>query len=506
MVEPSTEVRPQPGPQEHFLRSAADIAIYGGATGGGKTWALLLEAVRHQAVPDFTAVLFRRSYPQVTAPGGMWDEAAKLYPLLGATPNRSTLAWQFPSGARVKFGHLQHEDSVYDWQGSQIALIGFDELTHFSQTQFFYLLSRNRSTCGVRPYVRAACNPDAGSWVAEFIAWWIDPTTGFPIPERSGQVRWFVRVGGVFVWGDRPEELRRQYPDSQPKSVTFVPARVHDNRILLAKDPGYLANLHALPPVEQARLLGGNWKVRDEGLVYGGLLDCITEPAVIDGVRYLAGVDWGWKNPAAIVVGAVDEHDCLHIVEEVYGSHLTMDGETGDARHDAHDMVALALALARRYPIDLWFCDPAEPRSIEKFRRAGLPAREGYSKHLLVGVQAVNARIRSRRLKVARTCANLIKEAGLHRYPTPEETRVLASENPIDADNHCLAALRYLVCGLDRTAVVRVEGPPRRYGEEEPQPQSAAAPRRGPPSEAERTRWQSEWMDDPGWWGWETVY
>src|SRR5205085_1689527 len=143
-----------------------DIAIYGGAAGGGKTWALLLEGMRNQSVPDFSAVLFRRTVPQVTAPGGMWDEGAKLYHLLGATPNRTALTWQFPSGARVKFGHLQYEDSVYDWQGSQIALLGFDELTHFSQTQFFYMLSRNRSTCGVRPYVRATTNPDAGSWVA----------------------------------------------------------------------------------------------------------------------------------------------------------------------------------------------------------------------------------------------------------------------------------------------------------------------------------------------------
>jgi hypothetical protein len=204
-------------------------------------------------------------------------------------------------------------------------------------------------------------------------------------------------------------------------------------------------------------------------------------------------------------LGVVDDRDCLHIVEEVYGPHLTMDGETGEERHDAHDMVALALGLARRYPIDLWFCDPAEPRSIEKFRRASLPAREGYNKHLLVGVQAVNARIRSGRLNVSRTCANLIKEAGLHRYPTPEETRVLTSENPIDADNHCLSALRYLVCGLDRTAVVRAEGPPRRNWDEPP-PEADREPRRGPLSEAERRRQYSQWMDDPGWWGWETIF
>jgi hypothetical protein len=75
---------------------------------------------------------------------------------------------------------------VYDWQGAQIPLICFDELTHFRAHQFFYMVSRNRSTCGVRPYIRATCNPDADSWVANFLAWWIDPETGFPIPERAG--------------------------------------------------------------------------------------------------------------------------------------------------------------------------------------------------------------------------------------------------------------------------------------------------------------------------------
>ena len=505
MTEIYAEVRPQPGPQEQFLRTNADIAIYGGAAGGGKTWALLLEGMRHHAVPDYTAVLFRRTYPQVMAPGGMWDEAAKLYSLLGASPNRSSLAWQFTSGARIKFGHLQYEDSIYDWQGSQIAMIGFDELTHFSQSQFFYLLSRNRTTCGVRPYVRATCNPDAGSWVADFIAWWIDPNTGYPIPERSGKVRWFVRVGGGFVWADRPEDLRREYPDSQPKSVTFVPARVHDNRKLLDKDPGYLANLQSLPPVERARLLGGNWKVRNEGLVFGGLLDCIVEPRDVEAMRYVAGVDWGWKNPAAIVIGAVDASDCLYIIDEIYAPHLTMDGETGEATHDARDLVALARNVARQYPIDLWYCDPAEPRSIQRFRRADLPSVEGYNKSILLGIQLVNARSRSGRLKVFSTCKGLIREAGLYRYPTPEERRLLNTENPLDQDNHSASALRYLVCGLDRVALARAGAPPLRMHdldsppEEEPVAKPMPTPKReGPPPS--RPAWYEPSPD------WETVW
>ena len=87
-------------------------------------------------------------------------------------------------GGKIKFAHLQFDNTVYDWQGAQITLIGFDELTHFTAHQFFYMVSRNRSTCGVRPYIRATCNPDADSWVADFLAWWINPETGLPIPSE----------------------------------------------------------------------------------------------------------------------------------------------------------------------------------------------------------------------------------------------------------------------------------------------------------------------------------
>ena len=81
-------------------------------------------------------------------------------------------------------------------------MIGFDELTHFSRSQFLYMLSRNRSTCGVRPYMRATTNPDADSWVADFIAWWIDQDTGLAIPERSGVVRYFTTISDEVIWGD----------------------------------------------------------------------------------------------------------------------------------------------------------------------------------------------------------------------------------------------------------------------------------------------------------------
>lgn len=280
-------IRPQPGPQEAFLASSADIVIYGGAAGGGKSYGLLLEPLRHlTTVPGFGAVIFRRTSVQVRNEGGLWDESESIYGPIGLKPRESVLEWEhIPTGNTIKFAHLEHEKNVLDWQGAQIPLIGFDELTHFEAKQFWYMLSRNRSTCGVRPYVRATTNPDADSWVAKLVEWWIDQdpasrTYGLPIPNRAGHIRWFVRLDGELHWADTPDELRERFPGSEPKSFTFIPSSLDDNPALTSKDPGYKANLLALDPVEQARLLHGNWKARRTAgtLFQRGWVDVLDQP------------------------------------------------------------------------------------------------------------------------------------------------------------------------------------------------------------------------------------
>lgn len=255
------ELKPQPGPQQSFFSTPADIAFYGGAAGGGKTWALLAEPLRHVNRRGFSATIFRRTYPEIKKQGGPWDESVGLYPQFHGTPIVGELEWRFRSGARVGFGQLQHEASVMRFHGSQIPLVCFDELTEFTEYQFTYLLSRNRSVCGVRPYVRATCNPDASSWVAQWIEWWIDQDTGYPIPDRSGVVRWFVRDGDTLLWADTKEEAAGFKEGAIPKSFTFIAASLSDNKILMQADPDYLSNLLALPRVEQERLLRGNWKI-----------------------------------------------------------------------------------------------------------------------------------------------------------------------------------------------------------------------------------------------------
>lgn len=205
--------------------------------------------------------------------GGLFDASQELYRKYpGASPRKTpSPQWRFPSGAKVFFRHLENDDAIYAWQGSEICLLEFDELTHFTEKQFFYLLSRNRSTSGIRPYCRCSCNPDSDSWIAKFIQWWWDPDTGYAIPERSGKIRYMARINEELVWGDSPEEVIQHAKDADydieitkddVKSVSFVLSTIYDNQVLMKADPGYMANLKALSIVERERLLFGNWLIK----------------------------------------------------------------------------------------------------------------------------------------------------------------------------------------------------------------------------------------------------
>ena len=288
------ELTAQRGPQRAFLKVGSDIAIYGGAAGGGKTYALLLQPLTHSDESDFSAVFFRRTTVQIRNPGGLWDESFNIYPRVGAEPFAGTLEWRFPSGARVRFAHLEHEKTVLEWQGAQVPLMCFDELTHFTAAQFWSMSARNRSLGCVRPYIRATCNPDADSWVAELIAWWIDPESGLPIRDRAGKSRWFVRVGDRLEWADSEADLRRRHSGLEPRSLTFVPALLKDNVALTKADPDYRARLLALPRVERERLLNGNWKIRPAA----GLLFNRAWCQVVDAVPAGLAVKRGWDLAA----------------------------------------------------------------------------------------------------------------------------------------------------------------------------------------------------------------
>jgi len=271
-------IQPQPGFQWNVLSSPADVLIMGGAAGCGKTFALLLDPIRHFNKKGFAAMIFRREMVQVMNPGSLFEKAIDLYtslpsPLIPDVTIQPP-AFKFPAGSSLQFGHIQRNLDVRKYQGAELAYIGFDELTHFEQEQFIYLLSRNRTTCGIRPYIRASTNPQGSGWVKDMIQWWIypddyhiDALRGAPIPERSGVLRYFFMRENKFVWADSPLQLRELMTDEEReslsegniKSMSFIGGKLDDNQELLNVDPSYKGALMAQDATQQAQLLRGLW-------------------------------------------------------------------------------------------------------------------------------------------------------------------------------------------------------------------------------------------------------
>lgn len=334
--------KPQPGPQTTFLSSPADIAIYGGAAGGGKTYALTLESIRHITNPGFGAVVFRRLSTQLTGPGSIWREATGIYPIYRGAPREGAqMDWVFPSGAQIEFRHLQYTKDVASHMSKQYALIVYDQLEQFDGDQFWDMSSRNRSVCGVPPYQRGACNPDPDCFLYDngngLIAWWIGED-GYPISERSGKIRWFARQqDDRLVWADSKEQLKRENPDlfridpNIATSITFVAARLEDNQILMDKDPTYRSKLLNLPMVKRERLLSGNWKIRPtagtmfRGNWYGRVDRAPSDLSVVCRGWDLAATEKRDGNDPAYTVGVlygvdyVGEYFVMDVIRERVG-------------------------------------------------------------------------------------------------------------------------------------------------------------------------------------------
>ena len=293
-------IEPQPGFQTKVLSNSADVLIMGGSAGCGKTFCLLMEPLRYVHKPGFAGIILRREYVQIMLPDGLWDKSVELYSQLQSVVRPEmkvgNLKHVFPSGARLAFDHISTEQAVYRYMGPEFAYIAFDELTHFTMKQFFYMMTRNRSTSGVKPLIRAATNPQGEGWVKDLVQWYLYPDDypdeslrGFPIPERSGVLRYFMQTGNNIsdiVWGDSRQEVWEQldekfkqklanvsdeqwaqmsideqikFGEHVIKSFSFIFGLLRDNQILTTKDPTYVGNLLAQDETTVAQLFDGRW-------------------------------------------------------------------------------------------------------------------------------------------------------------------------------------------------------------------------------------------------------
>lgn len=281
---------PASAKQEWFLTSEANIIVYGGAMGGGKSYCGLLRHLRWIDDSQYRGYVIRKNQTTLMKASGLFDEATSLYRAFEPKVkiNKKAMTFTFPSGAIIAMGHLETDEDAEKWRGLQLSAAMIDEATQISEDHTLVILSRLRSKAKMVPNLFLTCNPSPDSYLRRWIDWWIIPkgeeNEGRPNPDRDGKVRWFIRSNGEMIWADTKEEILEIYgsrdadgnirPESdekqhcRPLSLQFISATIYDNPPLIRMNPGYLANLQGLKRVKKERDLYGNWDVREDASGY----------------------------------------------------------------------------------------------------------------------------------------------------------------------------------------------------------------------------------------------
>ena len=408
------------GPQEEFLAAGETDVLYGGAAGGGKSYAMLIDPLRFAHRSAHRAIILRRSMPELRE---LIDKSRELYPKAfpGAKYKEVEKMWTFPSGAKMEFGFLERDADVYRYQGQAYSFIGFDEITHLpTEFAWNYLGSRLRTTDPeIEVYMRCTANPGGSG------AHWVKKRYIDPAPPNDS------------FRGD--DGLTRK----------FIPARLQDNPYL-AKDGRYEKMLASLPPTQRQQLLEGNWDVA-EGAAFTEFnpFDHVITPFEIPiGWERTKGIDYGYASESACIWGAVDPVDgTLIIYRELYRKGLL-----------GTDLASMITEMEYEDPFSVpgvldtacWSkTGTTGPTVGETLQRAGHKLRRA-DKNRIQGKIQIHEYLKLQpsgrpRIQIFNTCPNLIRE--LQSIPLdktkPEDVDTHASDHAYDA-------LRYLIMGRPR--------------------------------------------------------
>jgi hypothetical protein len=407
--------RPNEGPQTDFLAAGETDVLYGGAAGGGKSYAMLVDPLRFAHRAAHRALILRRSMPELRE---LIDKSRELYPKAfpGCKFREVEKIWTFPSGSKLEFGYLERDADVYRYQGQAYSWIGFDEITHLN-TEFSwnYLASRLRTTDPeIEPYMRCTANPGGvgATWVKK---------------------RYVL-----------PNEPNESFTGADGLTRKFIPARLEDNPYL-AQDGRYEQMLKALPDIQRKQLLEGNWDIT-EGAAFTEFdveVHVIPPFEIPIGWERIKGIDYGYASESACIWGCVDPTDgTLIIYRELYRKGLT-----------GVDLAQLITNMELQDPFSVQgVLDTAAwnrtgttgPTVGETLQRGGHKLRRA-DKNRIQGKIQIHEYLRVQpsgrpKIQIFSNCPNLIRE--LQSIP-------LDKSNPEDVDthapDHAYDALMYLI-------------------------------------------------------------
>lgn len=398
-------------PQARFLNLTCKEALYGGAAGGGKSSALLMAALQYVDVPGYSAIIFRRTYQDLSLPDALIPRSHEWLRGTDAAWDRETHTWKFPSGAKLTFGYCDTVGGEYRYQGMAVQFIGWDELTQFEEHIYTYLFSRLRTLAAV------------------------------DVPLR---VRGATNPGGI---GHRWVKRRFIDPLTRDPDAPYIPAKVSDNPHLRSD---YTDSLSYLDPVTRARYLEGDWTVIDDNRfvypfergVHVRELPADTQLRLVVG-----GIDPGTRDPYAVGVWGLDWDGRWWGLRELYQLGST-----------SVSMAPAIRALQDEYKVRCWFVDKRRPSDILDLQAAGVTALPNLDVHYETSRDTIRPMIgtvldlfHAGKIFFSGSMKWHIQEAEDYQYRDADAKN--AGEVPLDKSNHAMDEMRYAICSVEEGAV-----------------------------------------------------
>lgn len=427
--------------QQQFIEADVDELLYGGAAGGGKSYVQLIGAYLYALrYPQSKQLILRRTFPDLER--SLIRTSREMYSQEVCKYNESKHTYFFKNGSIIDFGYCDSESDVYMYQSAEYDVIRFDELTHFTEFMYLYLISRVRGTKNFPRFVKSTSNPGnvGHSFVKERFIDQAPPNKVFE-----------VKVG-------RSTQKR-----------LFIPSKVQDNPFLMKQDPDYVLRLENLPEKEKKALLYGDWDIF-EGQYFSEFnrdVHIIQPFEIPKHWRLYTAMDYGLDKLAFYWI-AVDTEGNAYVTKELYESGLIVSEAVKRIKE-----IETAGIYSRIAPPDLWNTQSMTGKSTALlFSENGLSLRKSNNdrvdgwlalKELLkveIKADAEGNKFRTSKLKIFANCVNLIRTLPQLQFDDRNPNDVATEPHEL---THAPDAIRYFAISWTSSAkelVARVEKKP----------------------------------------------